>query len=267
MKEKLATSTVMHRSAAVFGAVTFLLLAACGGNETPAADVTAPVAEAAVSVANPNIETAKQWVTAMNTGKAEGLAAVELLMADDGKLVRGRYVGFGFTWDPSDGEGRMIVGTVTPESPAAEVLLSGDEFVSVRGVEVNEANMDKLDFRGKPGEVVEAVILRDEETMEIAVARGVISTPISKAQSLEWMATGDGENWAPDKWELHEAVGHDNVVYVWTQSWVTDETSGLPVEAHMATRFVFNDAGQVTRVASLSEDRFALEQAGWTISR
>ena len=132
---------------------------------------------------------------------------------------------------------------------------------------MNEANMDKLDFRGKPGEVVEAVILRGEETMEIAVTRGVIATPISKAQSLEWMATGDGENWAPDKWELHEAVGDGDVVYVWTQNWDTDENSGLPVDTHVVTRFVFNDAGQVSTVASLSEDRFALEQAGWNISR
>jgi hypothetical protein len=260
MKKHITTSTTMYRSVKVLGAMTLLSLAACGANDAPVAEMAAPAV-------NPNLETAKQWVTAMNTGQAEGLAAVESLMADDGNLIRGRYVGFGFTWDPSDGEGRMIVGTVTPESPAAAVLQAGDEFVSVRGVEVNEANMDKLDFRGKPGEVVEAVILRGEETMDIAVTRGVISTPISKAQSLEWMATGDGENWAPDKWELHEAVGNDNVVYVWTQNWDTDETSGLPVEAHTVTRFVFNDAGQVSRVASLSEDRFALEQAGWNISR
>ncbi len=253
-------SITMQRTIKAVSAIAVLSLAACGGNEAPVAEVAAPAV-------NPNIETAKQWVTAMSTGQAEGLAAVTALMADDGKLVRRRYVGFGFTWDPSDGEGRMIVGTVTPESPAAEVLQAGDEFVSVRGVEVNEANMDKLDFRGKPGEVVEAVILRGEETMDIAVTRGVISTPISKAQSLEWMATGDGENWAPDKWELHEAVGNDNVVYVWTQNWDTDENSGLPVDTHVVTRFVFNDAGQVTRVASLSEDRFALEQAGWNISR
>ena len=172
MKKNITISTAMYRTAKAVSAITLLSLAACGGNE-------APVAEAVAPMANPNIETAKQWVTAMSTGQAEGLAAVESLMADDGKLVRGRYVGFGFTWDPSDGEGRMIVGTVTPESPAAAVLQAGDEFVSVRGVEVNKANMDKLDFRGKPGEVVEAVILRGEETMEIAVTRGVISTPIS----------------------------------------------------------------------------------------
>lgn len=256
----MARTVLIHRSTRSLGAIVLLSLVACGANE-------APVADAPVAVVNANIETAKQWVTAMSTGQAEGLAAVESLMADEGQMHRSRYVGFGFTWDPSDEESRMIVGTVTADTPAAAVLQPGDQFLSVRGVEVNEANMDKLDFRGKPGEVVEAVILRDGESMEIAVARGVIETPISKAESLEWMATGDGDNWAPDKWELHEAVGNDDVVYVWTQRMDTDETSGLPVDTHTVTRFEFNDAGQVMSVANLSEDRFALEQAGWTITR
>lgn len=256
----MARTVLIHRSTRSLGAIALLSLVACGANE-------APVADAPVAVVNANIETAKQWVTAMSTGQAEGLAAVESLMADEGQMHRSRYVGFGFTWDPSDEESRMIVGTVTADTPAAAVLQPGDQFLSVRGVEVNEANMDKLDFRGKPGEVVEAVILRDGESMEIAVARGVIETPISKAESLEWMATGDGDNWAPDKWELHEAVGNDDVVYVWTQRMDTDETSGLPVDTHTVTRFEFNDAGQVMSVANLSEDRFALEQAGWTITR
>jgi len=256
----MARATLIHRSARSLAAIALLTLAACGGQESPVADAAAPAV-------NANIETAKQWVTAMSTGQAEGLAAVQSLMADDGQMHRSRYVGFGFTWDPSDEESRMIVGTVTADTPAAAVLQPGDQFLSVRGVEVNEANMDKLDFRGKPGEVVEAVILRDGESMDIAVARGIIETPISKAQSLEWLSTGDADSWAPEKWELHEAIGNDDVVYVWTQTMDTDENSGLPVDIHRVTRFEFNDAGQVMSVASLSEDRFALEQAGWTITR
>ena len=161
----------------------------------------------------------------------------------------------------------MIVGTVTPESPVDGLLQSGDQFLSVRGVEVNEANMGKLDFRGKPGEVVDAVILRDGESMDISVARGIIDTPISKSQMLAWMDTGDADTWGPEKWELHEAIGQGNVVYVWTQGWDTDEVSGLPVDNHTVTRFEFNDAGKVVALGNLSEDRFALEQAGWTISR
>lgn len=237
------------------GVIAVLALTACGASQAP------------TPAENPNIATAKQWVTAGATGKAEAMANVQENMADDGMLYRSRYVGFGFTWDPQDEEGRMIVGTVTPESPVDGLLQPGDQFLSVRGVEVNEANMGKLDFRGKPGEVVDAVILRDGETMDISVARGIIDTPIGKAQMLQWMDTGAAETWGPEKWELHEAIGEGNVVYVWTQSWDTDDESGLPVDTHTVTRFEFNDAGQVVALGNLSEDRFALEQTGWTISR
>jgi hypothetical protein len=242
--------------AAVLGTVSILGLTACGG--------AGPAPE---SAENPNVLTAKNWVTAGAAGKAEAMAAVQELMAEDGLLYRSRYVGFGFTWDPTDAEGRMIVGTVTPGSPVDGLLRPGDQFLSVRGVEVNEANMGSLDFRGKPGEVVDAVILRDGATMDISVARGIIEKPLSKAQMLEWMETGDAESWGPDKWKLHEAIGAGNVVYVWTQGWNTDDASGLPVDTHRVTRFEFNDAGKVIALGNLSEDRFALEQAGWTIKR
>ena len=242
--------------AAVLGTVSILGLTACGG--------AGPAPEPAE---NPNVLTAKNWVSAGAAGKAEAMAAVQELMAEDGLLYRSRYVGFGFTWDPTDAEGRMIVGTVTPESPVDGLLRSGDQFLSVRGVEVNEANMGSLDFRGRPGEVVDAVILRDGETMDISVARGIIETPLSKAQMLQWMETGDAENWGPEKWKLHEAVGQGNVVYVWTQGWDTDDASGLPVDTHRVTRFEFNNVGKVVALGNLSEDRFALEQAGWTIKR
>mgnify|MGYP005999547567 CR=1 FL=1 len=202
--------SVIKSASAALGAIAIVGLTACGG----AGPAPAPAE-------NPNIAAAKQWVTAGAAGKAEAMAAVQELMAEDGLLYRSRYVGFGFTWDPADEEGRMIVGTVTPESPVDGLLQPGDQFLSVRGVEVNEANMGKLDFRGKPGEVVDAVILRDGESMDISVARGIIDTPISKAQMLAWMVT----------------------------------------------RFEFNDAGKVVALGNLSEDRFALEQAGWTISR
>ena len=195
--------SVIKSASAALGAIAIVGLTACGG--------TGP---APAPAENPNIAAAKQWVTAGAAGKTEAMAAVQELMAEDGLLYRSRYVGFGFTWDPADEEGRMIVGTVTPESPVDGLLQSGDQFLSVRGVEVNEANMGKLDFRGKPGEVVDAVILRDGESMDISVARGIIDTPISKAQMLAWMDTGDADTWGPEKWELHEAIGQGNVANI-----------------------------------------------------
>jgi hypothetical protein len=238
----------------VVGAAAIMSLVACNADQAPRAE-------------NPNIATAKQWVTAGATGKRELMATAEALMAEDGMMYRKRYVGFGFTWDPTEEGGRMIVGTVSPGSPAAAVLEPNDEFISVRGVEVNEENIGKLDFRGKPDEVVDAVILRNGEEIEISVARGIIESAIDKTSMLQWLDGGDADTWAPDKWKLHEAVGDGNVVYVWTQSWDTDENTGLPVDEQSVTRFHFNDAGKVIAIANLSEDRFALEQSGWTISR
>ena len=218
---------------------------------------------------NPNVELAKAWVTAAATGRAEAMAMVEANMADDGVLFQDRYVGFGFIWDNQRGaeEGRMIVTDVIPESPAAAVLQEGDEFVSVRGMEVNSENLDRLEFRGKPGEAVTATILRDGEQIDIEVSRGVISRQATKADMLEWMSSAEEEDWAPDDWKLYEAIGQGDVVYVWTQSWDTDDTSGLAYNSHQVTRFMFNDAGKVAAIANLSEDRFVLEQMGYRITR
>ncbi len=239
------------------GAIAIVSLVACNAEQAP------PAAPAE----NPNIAAAKQWVTAAAAGKSEAMATIEALMAEDGMVYRRRYVGFGFTWEPTEEGGQMIVGTIAPGSPADGILKPEDEFLSVRGLEVNKENMGKLDFRGKPGEVVDAVILRNGETINISVARGIIETPVNKVQMLDWLNGGDAETWAPDKWVLHEAVGVGSVVYVWTQRWDTDETSGLPVDQHTVTRFGFNDMGKVSVISNLSEDRFVLEQTGWTISR
>jgi len=218
---------------------------------------------------NPNVDLAKAWVTAGATSRVAAMEMIENNMADDGLLYRDRYVGFGFIWDNDVGaaEGRMIVTEVLPDSPVAGVLEVGDEFVSVRGMPVNADNLDKLEFRGKPGEAVAAVIARDGEEQSIEVARGVVTSTSTKAQMLEWMATQDDEDWSPDEWKLHEAIGEGNVVYVWTQAWNTDESSGMPFEAHQVTRMVFNEAGKVSAIANLSEDRFVLEQMGYSITR
>ena len=66
---------------------------------------------------------------------------------------------------------------------------------------------------------------------------------------------------------LHEAVGVGNVVYVWTEIMNTDDATGQPVETHVVTRFQFNDDGKVAAIANMREDRFILEQQGFTISR
>ena len=65
---------------------------------------------------------------------------------------------------------------------------------------------------------------------------------------------------------LDLASAYTAVVDAWLGE-VIDEVSGLPFEAHQVTRMVFNESGKVTAIASLTEDRFVLEQTGYNISR
>ena len=112
-------------------------------------------------------DVARGWVEAGYAGKQEAIAYVKKHLAEDGRNYPGRYVGFGFTYNPDAEPGTMVVTAITPESPASKVLEVGDSFVSVNGVEVNEANMDRLNFRGKPGVInieVHAPIWKNEKT-------------------------------------------------------------------------------------------------------
>jgi hypothetical protein len=208
---------------------------------------------------------AEAWIQAMQTGKQEALDFVSKNMAEDGINAPGRYVGFGFTYNPDAEPGTMVVTGIQPDSPASKVLKIGDSFLSVNNVRVNERNMGKLNFRGKPGE--EVVIERDGKRKNISVARGVISTRYTKEQVLRNINSAVAENWKPDEANIIEVTSKDNIVYVLHWAKDTDQVSGLPYEAYTITRFVFNEEGLVERIGNLSEDRFVLEQQGYTISR
>ena len=131
-----------------------------------------------------NEDVARGWIEAGYTGKDEAIAYVKKHMAEDGRNYPGRYVGFGFTYNPDAEPGTMVITAITPESPASEVLKIGDRFTSVNGIEVNETNMDRLNFRGKPGEEVNTTLERDGNTLNVSVARGIISANYSKAEVL-----------------------------------------------------------------------------------
>jgi hypothetical protein len=47
----------------------------------------------------------------------------------------------------------------------------------------------------------------------------------------------------------------------------TDNMVDLDYMAYTVTRFMFNQEGKVIEVANLTEDRFVLEQTGYTITR
>ena len=213
-----------------------------------------------------NMDLATAWVTAGYTGKAAAIEMVEKNMSEDGMSVGDRYVGMGFIWDPEE-EG-MTVTYIIPESPASKALKVGDSFVEVAGVRVSEDNRNRLGFRGKPGEEINAVVLRDGDEVAVTVARGAVQQTSTKAQILENFAQAEAEDWGPNKFEIIETACTDDGT-VWVLSWseFTEDASGLTANAYRATRFEFNDEGKVSWVGDLSEDRFILEQQGYSISR
>ena len=129
------------------------------------------------------MDLAEAWLMAANSSKAEAIEMVEKNMAEDGVIAGDRYVGMGFIWNPD--ESGMTVGSIIPDSPASKSLEVGDSFVEVAGVRVTDDNRNRLGFRGKPGEKVDAVVLRDGEEVSITVARGAVRQMTSKLNFLK----------------------------------------------------------------------------------
>lgn len=211
-------------------------------------------------------EVAAGWMKSACGELAPFMAYIEKHMADDGIILPARYVGFGFQLD-SDPEDEMRVVMVTPNTPASKVLKEGDVFVSVNGVPSTYENRDKMSFRGKPGEPVPAVILRDGKEMEIEVNRGVIETANDKERVLMGLRLADAEDWPADSCSVVEVVAEGNVVYVHREWSDTESETGYKFKQRDVTRFEFNEAGQVSKLWGLGEGRFVLEQLGYTISR
>jgi len=212
------------------------------------------------------MDLATAWVTAANTGKAEAIEMVEKNMAEDGVVAGDRYVGMGFIWNPD--EPGMTVTYIIPDIPASKSLVVGDSFVEVPGVRLSDDNRNRLGFRGKPGEEIDAVVLRNDELVSVSVARGAVRQMSSKSQRLETMTEADAEGWGPEEFNVIEtSVTNDGVVWVLSWARFTEDATGIEANAYTATRFVFNDEGKVSRIANLTEDRFVLEQQGYSITR
>ena len=211
-------------------------------------------------------EVATGWFNASCGELDKFIAYVEEHMADDGVLIPARYVGLGFLLD-SNPKDEMRVEMVTPDTPASKVLKKGDVFVSVNGVPATYENRDKMTFRGKPGEPVPAVILRDGKEMEIEVERGVIEALNNKERVLEGLSIADADNWPTESCSLVEVVAEGNVVYLHGKWSDTESETGYKFKGQGISRFEFNKAGQVSKLWGLNEDQFILEQLGYTITR
>ena len=213
-----------------------------------------------------NKKLAQAWVEAGHRGQADFLKMVQENMADDGVTIASRYVGFGFQFD-QDNEKEMEVVAVTEGTPASKVLKVGDVFESVQGVPADKENRYRLDFRGKPGEPVKAVIRRDGKSMPIEVKRGIIAARYDKAGTIANIKLGNAETWPVTKGQIDEIIGEGNVVYVVHSVTDVDDVNGASFENRMISRFVFNDEGKVSWASNRGESRFVLEQTGYTISR
>ena len=218
-----------------------------------------------------NIETAKAWLTAYYTSRPAFMAVVEENLASDGVIVNNRFVGFGMMWSGTE-EGRMVLTAVRPDGPASGTVKAGDEFISVRGIPVTKESMqgDKLRLRGKAGETVAAVIKRDGKEMPIEMTRGKVPEALTtKNQLLENLSRGKADQWywRNSTIQIKEVIGDANVLYTRYQVIHTDSVSKLPFEVERVFRLTFNNEGKITSTWGLSEERFQLEQTGYTISR
>lgn len=212
---------------------------------------------------------ATQWMEALYTSQDASRRMVEQYMADDGYSYPGRFIGFGFMYDPNS-EDRKVT-AVIPDSPASSVLRVGDTFVSVNGVEATRENWDNgnLDFAGAPDETVTAVVARDGANEEISFKRGLVTPRYSKDQVLETIAMVDADQWAAEEFEIREtALSRDQKsVYIWSWHRSLNQQLGLSYEENVVTRFRFNDDGLVIAVGDLSEEALVQSQLGFSVSR
>jgi len=216
-----------------------------------------------------NVKVAENWVTASYTSKDRLIRMVENHMADDGINYPGRFIGFGFNWNPQDDD--MTVERVVAGSPADGVLQIGDVFVSVNAVKATKENIDngKLEFAGLPGEPVKAVVKRDGKSVKISVERGMVSQGYNKEQVLENLNSASDNNWGAVDYEVYESATNrkNQVVYVWSWNKFLDDRFDIEAESHVVSRFVFNKKGKVTDLRRMSEEQLVQSQLGFKVTR
>lgn len=216
-----------------------------------------------------NIKTAKTWIEAGYTDRDDFLAVVKKHMSDDGHNYPGRFIGFGFNFDPRNDE--MVVDWVIENSPAVGVLQSGDTFVSVGGVPATRENRENgiLSFTGLPGQPVTAVVKRDGQNVDVSFKRGLVSPRYTKAQVIDNIESADADDWGADEHKIIEVAANrkENVVYAWTWHKFTDDITELQYEENQVTRFQFNDDGLVVARGDMSEETLVQSQLGFKVSR
>ena len=102
---------------------------------------------------------------------------------------------------------------------------------------------------------------------DITFKRGIVNGRLSKTQVLENMNFAEADEWPAKEFRIIDVLSKDNIVYVLSNATQTDYNVDLDYNVYTVHRFMFNDDGKVIEIANLSEDRFVLEQTGFTITR
>jgi hypothetical protein len=210
---------------------------------------------------------AQGWIEASCTDRDQFAAFLQEHVAVDAEFPQSRYVGMGFRQRAEDNDEFGTVYMIMPGTPASEVLQEGDRFVSVNGVSATYENRDRMSFRGKPGEVVKAVISRDGKEMPVEIARGVIAGVDSKETVIGFVKDSDAEEWNTGTCEITEQVGEGNVLYTVFDFEDVEVGTGYPYVGRQIVRLEFNEDGKVIKASRQGEERFVMEQLGYEMSR
>jgi hypothetical protein len=182
------------------------------------------------------------------------------ILADDFYRWNGRYVGLGFRINTEE----MTVIEATA-SPAKDYFMPGDKFVSVNGMVATPENADDLPFRGALGGEVVVVLERDGSEQTVSMKRAAQVNDATADEITTNLENWDGWDQRPEMSIRRPLIAEDNVVYAAFQLAFEDE-NGNEITWWNIERFVFNEDGQLSSHADLSEELFFQEQMGYYLT-
>ena len=192
--------------------------------------------------------------------KEEWMSAYLGILADDFYRWNGRYVGLGFRINTEE----MTVIEATA-SPAKDYFMPGDKFVSVNGMVATPENADDLPFRGALGGEVVVVLERDGSEQTVSMKRAAQVNDATADEITTNLENWDGWDQRPEMSIRRPLIAEDNVVYAAFQLAFEDE-NGNEITWWNIERFVFNEDGQLSSHADLSEELFFQEQMGYYLT-
>ncbi len=192
--------------------------------------------------------------------KEEWMGAYLNIMSEDFSRWNGRYVGLGFT---INNEEMTVIRTTG--SPANDYFQAGDKFISVNGMAATAENSEELPFQGKIGEEITVVIERDGEEMTLVMERAA-QTNRSSSQEIQQNIEGwDTYDSRPEMLNVNPLIAEGNEV--WGSFELGAKTpNGDLIRWWVVERFVFNDKGELSRHAQITEDLFREAQVGGYIT-